>query len=416
MKKSFIHKYILLIHKKHTQLRKGEFSMAGFAFMDISKIKTEGQLTSKCVHNCRLIQIDNVIPELTENNETLVALPKSSGKTLNYNEAFKDRLSTLPYYQEHGIRSNAVLGYEVLLTFSKDESLDIESWKKQSTQWLHDTFDVAPDKRSNVIHAEFHADEVGNPHIHAFVVPIDERGRLNAKRFTDGSRAMSDMQSSYAKSVSNLGLKRGIAGSSAKHQDIRRMYANLNNAMNIPHARKNETAEEYRQRILDQAKTLMARGMREVDDYQVRRRQEMDEQLQAEREAMKLELKRNKKKNEHELKDLEIKKEELAKNIVGYESMMDSLLKQMEEEQQKLVEMESRFGSAEDLENKMLFYEQCEAGLEEMREVSPEEAEEIEEQIKHIQEIGEARLERINGADEENKEENEFDEFGEDLL
>ena len=85
-------------------------------------------------------------------------------------------------------------------------------------------------------------DEVGSPHIHAFVVPIDERGRLNAKRFTDGSRAMSALQSSYADSVKETGLKRGVSGSSARHQDIRMMYANMNNAMVLPDIKKGETA------------------------------------------------------------------------------------------------------------------------------------------------------------------------------
>ena len=151
-----------------------------FAFMDIQKIKTEGQMTAKYNHNCRKIEIDNVIPELSHLNEDLIPLPvDQNGNELSYYDAFKKRINELPYYQDHNIRKNAVRGYEVLLTFSKDESINVDEWKKLSVKWLKDTFNVAPDKRNNVLHVAFHADETGNYHCHAFVVPIDEKGKLN---------------------------------------------------------------------------------------------------------------------------------------------------------------------------------------------------------------------------------------------
>ena len=178
-----------------------------FAFMDIQKIKTEGQMTAKYNHNCRKIEIDNVIPELSHLNEDLIPLPvDQNGNELSYYDAFKKRINELPYYQDHNIRKNAVRGYEVLLTFSKDESINVDEWKKLSVKWLKDTFNVAPDKRNNVLHVAFHADETGNYHCHAFVVPIDEKGKLNACRFTDGSRALSDLQTSFscAKSFSKF--------------------------------------------------------------------------------------------------------------------------------------------------------------------------------------------------------------------
>lgn len=377
--------------------------MASFAFMDIEKIKTEGTMTSKYIHNTRKIQIDNVIPELSDKNETLVALPKINGKELNYNEAFKDRLSTLDYYKEHNVRSNAVLGYEVLMTYSRDAKIDVEAWKKQSMDWLHKTFDVASDGRSNVLNAEFHADEVGNVHIHAIVVPIDERGRLNAKRFTDGSRAMSDLQTTYAESVADLGLRRGVAGSSANHKDIRRMYANLNNATVLPKVKVGETAEEYKERVMEQMKTAYASGMRQVDDYAVRRRQEMDEQFNEEKAAIERELMHKQKEAQKQVDKIEERKEELEQDVLSYEEMVETLAMQIAQTKKELEELEMAVDEEHNNENARLFYEDIQLGLDILEEDDPEEAKAIQEGLEHLQFLAEQRREEM--AEQEEAEE-----------
>lgn len=387
--------------------------MAGFAFMDIEKIKTGGELTSKFIHNCRKIQIDNVIPEMSNQNEVLVSLPQQSGKTLNYNEAFKERINSLPYYENHKIRSNAVLGYEVLLTFTRDPSIDLNQWKNQSMKWLHDTFDVAPDGKSNVLHAELHMDEVGNPHIHAFVVPIDERGRLNAKRFTNGSRVMSALQTSYADAVKSTGLKRGVAGSSAKHQDIRKMYANLNNAMVLPDIKKGETAEEYKNRIAEQAKTAYARGKREVDDYSVKTRRKMDEQKNMEHRAIELELKRAKKETEHEIKKMEQKKGELEEHIMSYDDMIELMLEQMSVVKKQLQERQVELDEQLDRENAKIFYDNLQTGLDELYKQDAERAESFQNEMEYIQELGQMQRDmQKHYKEQESGEIDDIDEIG----
>lgn len=363
--------------------------MAGFAFMDISKIKSRGQLTSKFIHNCRLVQIDNVIPEKTKENETLISLTKKSGKTLNYNEVFNERINSLEYYQNHNIRSNAVLGYEVLLTFTRDSKVDLNQWKKQSVDWLHKTFDVAPDGKSNVLHAELHMDEVGSPHIHAFVVPIDERGRLNAKRFTDGSRAMSALQSSYADSVKETGLKRGISGSSARHQDIRRMYANLNNAMVLPDIKKGETAEQYKERIAEQAKTAYARGMRDVDDQSAKMRREFDEQKNLEYSAIKLEVRRARKEIEHEISEMSQKKDALEEEVLSYETMVQLMLEQMAVEKMKMQDVDLEKNKELNDENAREFYKNMESGLAAVYEEDQQEAMMLYDEMEYLLAVGE---------------------------
>lgn len=376
-----------------------------FAFMDIMKIKSEGQMTSKYRHNCRKVDIDNVIPELTEKNEELVALPMESGKELNYREAWQKRIASLPYYKDHPVRSNAVLGYEVLLTFSRDADIDVEAWKKQSLEWLHKTFDVAPDKQSNLLHVAYHADEVGNVHIHAFVVPIDERGRLNAKRFTDGSRAMSELQSSYAESVADLGLERGLAGSSAKHRDIRRMYAGLNNAMNsFPGVLEGETAEEYKTRVLEQMKTIYAAGMKETDDYAVKMRREVQRQLSLERDASDVEIAKTKKMASHEIGELESRRDDLRQGIATYEEMMSELAEQMADLKLQESAMQQKILQEMDMERNAKMYEQMQSGMEELYKIDPDEAELMEEDLSYLFELG-AQRESRNKKREEQEEE-----------
>ncbi len=344
-----------------------------FAFMDIQKIKTEGQLTAKYNHNCRKIDIDNVIPELSNRNEDLVQLPMESGKELNYYEAFKKRIDELPYYQDHQIRKNAVKAFEVLMTFSRDENIDIEAWKKQSVQWLKDTFDVAPDGKSNILHVAYHADETGNVHAHAIVVPIDERGHLNARRFTDGSRVLSELQTSYAKSVENLGLERGLAGSSARHQDIRRMYASLNRVLEVPEVNIGESASEYRERILDDIKTSYAAAKKDIDDNTISEKRAIDMYKQDAQEAMQREL-------EIMQRECELAKQEektMKSKVISYEDMLKELSEQ-------LADIQTEIQFTEDTKEKVEFYDKFQSGMEVISMTNPESAELLQEDINYI--------------------------------
>lgn len=250
-----------------------------YSFMTIQKVKNMGTLKSKYNHNCRKVEVSNVIPEFINDNDTLVKLPVNENGELDYAEAVKKRIEELDYYKDHKVGKNQVLAYEIVMTFSKDEGIDIDEWEKRSVQWLKDTFDVAPDGKSNVLHAICHKDEPGNVHIHAIVTPIDDRGHLNAKYFTNGFQAMTNLQTSYAKSVEDLGLERGIAGSSARHKDIRKFYAELNNAIeNVPEVLAGETADEYRRRTFEYQQEQMAAIIRKKNEYEAEMRRKMDKE------------------------------------------------------------------------------------------------------------------------------------------
>ena len=80
----------------------------------------------------------------------------------------------------------------------------------------------------NVVYAGIHRDET-TPHMYAYVVPRDpETGRLNAKRWLGGSKALQDMQTEYAEQVGKQhGLERGLEGSRSRHTTIQAYYGRV---------------------------------------------------------------------------------------------------------------------------------------------------------------------------------------------
>ncbi len=232
----------------------------GYCFMTIEKVKDKGSLTRKYQHNYRTGNVPNADPNLIHKNEELVKL---NGKT--YVEKFDETINRLKE-QNPKLRKNAVLALEVVTTFSREdiEHIDVEKWKQDQVKWLRESFNPNPEEfGDNVVSVMFHGDEAGNVHCHSLVIPIDDKGKLNASYFLDGRAAMIKLQDSYGKLMEERhNLKRGLRGSSAKHEDIKRFYTAQNMALaqegpeiRIIHGRK-ETVEEYKERSDEVIKDL----------------------------------------------------------------------------------------------------------------------------------------------------------------
>jgi hypothetical protein len=133
------------------------------------------------------------------------------------------------------IRKNAVLAVEFLLTASPEyfrpvdpsragyyEQQRLEDFQHQASEWLLNRYG------DRIIRAELHLDE-STPHIHAYMVPLDEKGKLNCRALLGGSRyRLSELQDDFALAMKPLGLERGIKGSRAKHTEVRKYYAAIN--------------------------------------------------------------------------------------------------------------------------------------------------------------------------------------------
>lgn len=238
-----------------------------YCIMRIEKIKTFGHMNGCYQHNYRIRETSNAIPELKDLNEELV----KDFKTKTYEEAFTEHTSASGYGIEKRIRSNAVLALEVFTSFSREErdNIDLEEWKKDNLKWLRENFNANPEKYGdNVLSVMYHADEVGNVHCHAFVVPLNDKGELSANYYIGKRENYINLQNSYAQAMQKHGLERGIEGSIADHREIKKFYAELQNAMNIPipEYTKEDTLETYREKIEDFIKTLQAAHLKEINN------------------------------------------------------------------------------------------------------------------------------------------------------
>lgn len=132
------------------------------------------------------------------------------------------------------IRKNAVLCVEMLLTASPEyfrpddpsragyfEPEKLADFQESVHSWLNDEYG------DRIVRAELHLDE-STPHVHAYLVPLDERGKLNCRGIFGGRQKLSQFQDSFANAMSPLGLERGIKGSRAKHTKIKHYYAAIN--------------------------------------------------------------------------------------------------------------------------------------------------------------------------------------------
>jgi Plasmid recombination enzyme len=132
------------------------------------------------------------------------------------------------------IRKNAVMAVEFVLTASPEyfrpsdpsqygdwEVQKLEAFQTTAQKWLLEKYG------DRIVKAELHLDEA-TPHIHAYFVPIDDRGKLNCRGLFGTRSKLSKLQDSFAKAMSPLGLERGIQGSKAVHTDIKKYYTTVN--------------------------------------------------------------------------------------------------------------------------------------------------------------------------------------------
>jgi len=238
----------------------------GYAIARIKKLKNSRGMTDSYNHNMRIVHVENADPVMSRQNVDLH--DQLQGRS--YTDVFEDVINELKRNggQQKTIRKDAVLGFEVMLTYSRESGdISIEEWAKANVEWLKETFNpknnevVCADpvsgepnriKIDNVKSVMLHLDEE-TPHIHAFVVPIDERGNLNARAYTGTREQILHVQDSYAEKMKEFGLERGIRGSIATHEERRAFYGKLTDAISatLPVPERGESVIDYYERAND---------------------------------------------------------------------------------------------------------------------------------------------------------------------
>lgn len=195
--------------------------MSAYTVLRIAKLKSLGSIAGTDKHNARERDTPNADKNREADNRVVMGAPETSA-----HDSIKSILSG------QRIRSNAVFAVEMLLSASSEyfrpnapeaagtyDKERLEAWVQASTKWLQERYGDRIQK------VTLHCDEA-TPHLHAVLVPLDDRGKLNCRQLFGGTRqTLRDLQSDYAKAVKSLGIERGIGGSQGKHQKVAQFYA-----------------------------------------------------------------------------------------------------------------------------------------------------------------------------------------------
>jgi hypothetical protein len=175
----------------------------------VAKLKSYGEIGKSSAHTFREIKTANANPANVSKNAHSVL----DGAAVS--QGVKNRLAGLK------VRKNAVLALEFLVTASHDffDKRSGQSYFDDAKRWLEKSFGA-----ENVISSHVHRDET-TPHAVFYVVPVDQKGKLNARAFIGGAGRLSKMQDSFHTAVAKkYKLERGLKGSKATHTTIKDYY------------------------------------------------------------------------------------------------------------------------------------------------------------------------------------------------
>lgn len=234
-----------------------------YCILRIEKVKTRRDLRRRFNHNERIVNISNVDPSKTKDNVHYIDNFGRSYESLLQNELTRLIILGVP---EKTLRKDAVLGIEVYMGFSHDAlgSFDLDKWARASLEWLDNTYnppnheirfisehtgEEQVEKVQNIKHFVLHMDE-NVPHIHAFIVPINDHGYLCAKYYHEKTYPFYRIQNSYAEQMKEFGLSRGEKYSAARHEDVKEYYNKLEMAVTaeLPEPDPGENVYDYYKR------------------------------------------------------------------------------------------------------------------------------------------------------------------------
>lgn len=193
-----------------------------FAILRTQKLKSIASVHRSMKHAFREQETPNAAKQLASHNTHIGAQSVDEGMT-----AFAKALPA-----KH--RKDAVLAIEYLITASPEamaskSRADQDRYFDDSLAWLRSRHG------DTVVYAGIHRDE-HTPHMYAYVVPRDpQTGRLNARRWLGGAKALQQMQTEFANQVGlRHGLERGIEGSKATHQRVSQFYGQIERQGTVP--------------------------------------------------------------------------------------------------------------------------------------------------------------------------------------
>ena len=242
--------------------------MSNFCIMRIKKLHSNSNVGGAISHHLRTRETDNADPELMKNNwffpnDYPTDQNGKTDKSVNADLQFRkdQQQKAMAMYKKRlpeKVRKNGVRAVEFMMTVSPEvmqrKDFNTTKYLNACSNWAREKFG-----KDNVFFIAYHRDET-TPHVSLLLTPIDENGKLNARKFFGGRDKMSALQDDFYNSVGKeFGLDRGIKGSKAKHQTIKSYYEKQNQkdqeleklaediSQNLPQKKFGQSADSYQQ-------------------------------------------------------------------------------------------------------------------------------------------------------------------------
>lgn len=242
--------------------------MSNFCIMRIKKLHSNSNVGGAISHHLRTRETDNADPELMKNNwffpnDYPTDQNGKTDKSVNADLQFRkdQQQKAMAMYKKRlpeKVRKNGVRAVEFMMTVSPEvmqrKDFNATKYLNACSNWAREKFG-----KENVFFIAYHRDET-TPHVSLLLTPIDENGKLNARKFFGGRDKMSALQDDFYNSVGKeFGLDRGIKGSKAKHQTIKSYYEKQNQkdqeleklaediSQNLPQKKFGQSADSYHQ-------------------------------------------------------------------------------------------------------------------------------------------------------------------------
>lgn len=231
-----------------------------FCILRAEKISKIGSVISSLAHELRTREAENADPEKLKKNIysvdegkclTADAIPSLTNRQKVQNMAIKKYKKLLP----EKMKEDNVTCIQLLVTYSPKAKVNPSKYFADAEKWIREKFGS-----ENVFFRADHFDET-TPHANFFVVPgydfkykdgHTER-RLSAKKWLGGRKKLTELQDDFYEKVGKPhNLERGVKGSKAKHQDIKKWYKKFNDfcsELHIDPQKETESVDDYFTRV-----------------------------------------------------------------------------------------------------------------------------------------------------------------------
>lgn len=184
-----------------------------FAILRTAKIKTLGNMGASLQHTFRERDTPNADPRKRVDNTILTGRETAAEVLKAWHQRAPEK-----------IRKNAVHGLEYFIGGSPEKMHAMS--REQQYQYFADALAWLEKRhgKENILSAVIHRDET-TPHMTVMTIPLDDKGKLNARRFVGSRKDLSELQTGFAAEVgASHGLERGQRRSTATHERVQRIY------------------------------------------------------------------------------------------------------------------------------------------------------------------------------------------------